>query len=55
MVPEITVTELSQKLSSKDKFILLDVREQWEVDQVRISDPRLEVRPLSRLGREGLL
>ena len=27
MLPEITVTELSEKLKSEDQFILLDVRE----------------------------
>ena len=27
MFPEITVTDLSEKLKSEDKFILLDVRE----------------------------
>ncbi len=53
MVPEITVTELSKKLVSEDKFILLDVRELDELDFAKLTDSRLEVTPLSRLAREG--
>ncbi len=53
MVPEITVTELAQKLSSKDNFILLDVREPDELNFARLTDSRLEITPMSRLVREG--
>lgn len=53
MFPEITVTELSDKLKSVDKFILLDVRELVELDRAKITDNRLEVTPLSRLAQEG--
>ncbi len=53
MVPEITVAELSEKLTSEDKFILLDVREPHELNFARLTDSRLEVTPLSRLAREG--
>lgn len=53
MIPQISVTELSEKLKSDEKFILLDVRELSELAQAKIEDPRLEVAPLSRLGREG--
>lgn len=52
--PEITVEELAQKLNSPGEFILLDVRESWEVDQARIDDPRVEVRPMSQLAKQGL-
>ncbi len=54
MLPEITVTELSEKLKSEDKFILLDVRELHELDLAKLTDSRLEVTPLSRLAREGI-
>jgi rhodanese-related sulfurtransferase len=54
MLPEITVTELSEKLTSQDKFILLDVREPYELNAARLTDSRLEVMPLSRLSREGV-
>ena len=53
MLPEITVTELSEKLKSHDEFILLDVRELHELNYARLTDRRLEVTPLSQLAREG--
>ena len=53
MIPEINVNELSQKLKSEDKFILLDVRELQELDYAKLTDSRLEVTPMSRLAQEG--
>jgi rhodanese-related sulfurtransferase len=53
MLPEITVSELSEKLHSEDKFILLDVREPHELNYAALTDNRLEVTPMSRLAREG--
>lgn len=53
MFPEITVTELSEKLNSEDHFILLDVRELHELEYAKLTDGRLEVTPMSRLAREG--
>jgi rhodanese-related sulfurtransferase len=53
MIPEITVTELSEKLNSEEKFILLDVREPHELNFAKVTDSRLEVTPMSRLAREG--
>ena len=53
MLPEITVSELSEKLNSEDKFILLDVREPHELNYAALTDSRLEVTPMSRLAREG--
>ena len=53
MIPEITVTELSEKLKSEDTFILLDVRELQELEYAKLTDSRLEVTPMSRLGSEG--
>ena len=53
MIREITVTELSEKLKTEEKFILLDVRELVELEQAKITDSRLEVIPLSRLAQEG--
>jgi rhodanese-related sulfurtransferase len=54
MYPEITVTELSEKLNSDEKFILLDVRELTELDYAKLTDSRLEVTPMSRLAQEGV-
>jgi adenylyltransferase/sulfurtransferase len=53
MYPEIDVAELSQKLSTNDQFILLDVRELEELNYAKLSDSRLEVTPMSRLAQEG--
>jgi len=53
MFPEITVTELSEKLKSEDSFILLDVRELQELEYAKITDNRLEVTPMSRLAQVG--
>ena len=53
MIPEINVNELSQKLKSADKFILLDVRELQELDYAKLTDSRLEVTPMSQLAQEG--
>ena len=50
---EITVTELDQKLKSEEKFVLLDIREAWELDQAKIADSRLEVTAMSRLANDG--
>lgn|SRR5574341_337827 len=54
MIPEITVEELAEKLRSPDSFVLLDVREAWELGFAKIADARLEVRPMSRLAEEGV-
>lgn len=53
MIPEITVEELSQKLNSQEQFVLLDVRELSELEYARITDARLKVTPMSRLGAQG--
>jgi len=53
MFPEITVTDLAEKLKSEDEFILLDVRELTELNYAKITDSRLEVTPMSRLSQEG--
>ena len=53
MFPEISATELGQKLKSEEKFVLLDVRELEELDYAKIEDSRLEVTPMSRLSAEG--
>ena len=53
-VPEIDVHELVRKLESGDNFILLDVREAWELDYALIDDSRLKVAPMSRLSQFGV-
>ena len=53
MLPEITVTDLAEKMKSKDSFILLDVREPHELSYAKITDERLETAPMSQLARIG--
>jgi rhodanese-related sulfurtransferase len=53
VLPEINVTELSEMLKTQDKFILLDVREMYELNYAKLTDSRLEIAPLSHLAREG--
>ena len=50
-VPEIDVHEFSRKLGSDESFILLDVREAWELDCAMIVNNRLKVVPTSRLAQ----
>jgi rhodanese-related sulfurtransferase len=53
MISEITVTDLAEKLKSDEQFILLDVREPHELGYAKLTDPRLELTPMSQLAREG--
>ena len=53
-VPEISVHELSEMLNSEQKFILLDVREPWEVAQAKWDDERLRLVPMSQLAQHGI-
>lgn len=52
-VPEIDVNALAEKLKSDEEFILLDVREVWELDRARIADRRMLHAPLSQLSQKG--
>jgi rhodanese-related sulfurtransferase len=54
LAPEISVKDLAARLQSEAAFVLLDVREPWEVETARIQDTRLLVVPMSSLGRSGL-
>ena len=53
-VPEIDVHELARKLQSGESFVLLDVREAWELDHAMIVDSRLKVVPMSRMAQLGV-
>jgi len=52
--PEVSVQELGRRLESGDAFVLLDVRERWELKRAAIQDVRLAVCPLSELARAGV-
>ena len=51
-VPELDPQELARKLRSAEDFVLLDVREAWELALTHLDDPRLVHLPLSRLARQ---
>jgi rhodanese-related sulfurtransferase len=53
-VPEIDIQTLAEKIRSNEDFLLLDVREEWELSRVKIADGRLLNIPLSRLSTEGI-
>jgi rhodanese-related sulfurtransferase len=53
-IPEIDVYELARRIQSGESFVLLDVREAWELDQAMIVDNRLKVVPMSRLVQLGV-
>jgi len=53
-VPEIDAIELGNRLQSDDAFILLDVREVWEIEAVRIQDARLRIIPMSLMAKQAI-
>jgi rhodanese-related sulfurtransferase len=53
-IPEIDVHALAEKLKSDEVFVLLDVRELFELDRAKITDSRLEIQPMSRLTIQGV-
>lgn len=53
-VPEISVQETAQKLKDEDDFILLDVRESWELERVRLTGKQVVHAPMSQLSRHGV-
>ncbi len=52
-VPEISVQDFSEMLKSGQNFIVMDVREHWEIAQAKWDDPRVRVLPLSQLAQYG--
>jgi rhodanese-related sulfurtransferase len=51
--PEIDVRELAKRVRSEENFVLLDVREPWELNLACLRDKRLVVAPMSRLAQRG--
>jgi rhodanese-related sulfurtransferase len=56
-IPVISPRDLADKLKSESSFVLLDVRELWELSYARIDDPRMVILPISQLAhsRESAL
>ena len=53
-VPEINVHDFGAMLESTQDFIILDVREAWEVAQAKWSDERVRFAPMSELAQRGI-
>jgi rhodanese-related sulfurtransferase len=53
-VPEIEPHELASQLQSSEDFVLLDVRESWELALAHLEDQRLVHLPLSQLAHQRL-
>ena len=52
-IPEISPEELAGKIADKEAFVLLDVREPYELQAANLGD-RVELAPMSALARERL-
>lgn len=53
-IPNITVQEFNNRINTDHKFIVLDVREQWEVEKFSLKDNRVIILPMSQLAQAGL-
>ena len=52
--PEISVQEISEKVTAGEEFVWLDVREPHELSAAHVEDPRVCLLPLSELARRQL-
>ncbi len=53
MVIDITPEMLSVMFSNNEDFILLDIREKWEVKLSAINQPQTYFLPLSQISKQG--
>jgi rhodanese-related sulfurtransferase len=53
-IPEISVQDTAQKLKNGEDFILLDVREAWELERARLPGKQVIHAPMSLLARQGV-
>lgn len=53
-VLEISVQDFGGMLKSEQDFIVLDVREPWEVAQAKWDDARIRFAPMSELAQRGI-
>jgi rhodanese-related sulfurtransferase len=52
-VPEIEPAEVARKRAEHEKFVLLDVREPWELERAHLGYADVDVAPLSELSAKG--
>ena len=53
-IPEITVQTLNDIMKTEVQFIILDVREYWEIEKVNLKDDRVIDLPMSQIVHKGL-
>ena len=53
-IPEISAQDLEGMLKSKKDFVLLDIREPWEVSRASWDDSRIKLAPLSQISQHGI-
>jgi rhodanese-related sulfurtransferase len=51
--PEIDPGDFARKIEANQDFVVLDVREAWELARASLKDPRLLYAPLSQLAHLG--
>jgi rhodanese-related sulfurtransferase len=54
LLHEISVRDLDGKLHGEDEFILLDVREKWELSYAHLTDRRVHHLPMSIISQDLL-
>ncbi len=53
-IPEISVQDLEEMLQSEKAFLLLDIREPWELSRASWDDARIKLAPLSQISQHGI-
>jgi rhodanese-related sulfurtransferase len=53
-VPEISVQEFARKTANREDFIVLDVRETWELARAQLKNAKVIHAPMSQLSRQGV-
>lgn len=53
-IPEISVLDLGSMLKSEEAFVLLDIREPWELSRASWDDARIKLAPLSQIAQHGI-
>lgn len=52
-VAQISVADLARRRETDDDFLMMDVREAFELQMVKLDDDRVRCIPLSELARKG--
>jgi len=53
-IPTISVQTFQDKINSEHQFVVLDIREHWEIENANLDDDRVIILPMSKLAKTGL-